>query len=133
MICNSVVYDRKCRAKVCRMTGKMNQRSGQDTKRIVTMQPEAALQPWEDRAHELLRVEMKRRKIGYKELSRLLTPYGVEESPGQLNRKVNRKRFSAAFLFACLAAMEVTIIQVPEQLTPIKLKPNKLKPNNWNT
>ncbi|MFC3627785.1 DUF6471 domain-containing protein [Vogesella amnigena] len=102
----------------------MNQRSGQNKKRIVTMQPEAALLPWEDRAHELLRVEMKRRKIGYKELSRLLTPYGIEESPDQLNRKVNRKRFSAAFLFACLAAMEVTTIDVPDQLTPIKLKPD---------
>lgn len=100
---------------------------GQNTKRIVRMQPEAALQPWEDRAHELLRVEMKRRKMGYKELSRLLAPYGIEESPDQLNRKVNRKRFSAAFLFACLAAMEVTTIEMPEQLVPIKLKPNSWK------
>lgn len=124
MICHSVVYDRECHAKARRVTGNMNQRSGQNKKRIVTMQPQAALLPWEDRAHELLRVEMKRRRIGYKELSRLLTPYGIEESPDQLNRKVNRKRFSAAFLFACLAAMDVTTIDVPDQLTPIKLKPD---------
>lgn len=89
----------------------------------VRMQAEVALTPWEDRAKELLTVEMKRRKIGYKELSRLLEPYGIEESPDQINRKVNRKRFSAAFLFACLAAMEVDTIAVPEQLKPIRYQP----------
>lgn len=106
------------------MTGNMNLGSEQNKKRIVIMLPEAALLPWEDRAHELLRMEMKRRKVSYKALSRLLEAYGFEESPGQLNRKVNRKRFSAAFLFACLAAMDVTTIDVPNQLTPIKLRPD---------
>ena len=125
MICIPVVYDRKCSVNACRMARNVNQRSEQSKPRAMAMQPEAALLPWEDRAHEVLRVEMKRRKIGYKELSRLLEPFGIQESPDQLNRKVNRKRFSAAFLFACLSAMEVATIEVPNQLTPIKLKPGK--------
>lgn len=77
---------------------------------------EAAYTPWEDRAKELLVAEMGKRKLGYKELARLLEPYGIDETPDQINRKVNRKRFSAAFLLACLAAMEVDLLKVPSQL-----------------
>lgn len=80
------------------------------------LRPEAAYAPWEDRAKELLVEEMRNRKLGYKELARLLEPYGIDETPDQINRKVNRKRFSAAFLLACLAAMEVASVSVPAQL-----------------
>lgn len=80
------------------------------------LRPEVAYTPWEDRAKELLVAEMEYRKLGYKELARLLEPYGIDETPDQINRKVNRKRFSAAFLLACLAAMEVAAVEVPTQL-----------------
>lgn len=80
------------------------------------LRPEAAYAPWEDRAKDLLVVEMGKRKLGYKELARLLEPYGIDETPDQINRKVNRKRFSAAFLLACLAAMGVASLSVPSQL-----------------
>lgn len=80
------------------------------------LRPEVAYTPWEDRAKELLVAEMEYRKLGYKELARLLEPYGIDETPDQINRKVNRKRFSAAFLLACLAAMEVDLLKVPSQL-----------------
>ncbi|MCP1118908.1 DUF6471 domain-containing protein [Robbsia andropogonis] len=54
------------------------------------------------------------RGILYKEFSRRLEPMGIHESADQLNRKVNRKRFSAAFLFACLCAMDVKTIKVAD-------------------
>ncbi|TGB33045.1 DUF6471 domain-containing protein [Burkholderia thailandensis] len=62
---------------------------------------------WEEEAKGLIEEEMMRRGIRYKQLSRMLEKLGIEESPDQLNRKVNRKRFSAAFLIACLRAMGV--------------------------
>lgn len=80
------------------------------------LRPEVAYTPWEDRAKELLVTEMANRKLGYKELARLLEPFGIDETPDQINRKVNRKRFSAAFLLACLAAMGVAVVEVPTQL-----------------
>jgi len=80
------------------------------------LRPEVAYTPWEDRAKELLVAEMAYRKLGYKELARLLEPYGIDETPDQINRKVNRKRFSAAFMLACLAAMGVKAVDVPAQL-----------------
>jgi hypothetical protein len=60
---------------------------------------------WEETAKELIVEQMYRRHLSYKELARRLEQYGIDESADQINRKVNRKRFSAAFLLACLAAM----------------------------
>jgi len=80
------------------------------------LRPEVAYTPWEDRAKEVLVEEMWKRKLGYKELARLLEPYGIDETPDQINRKVNRKRFSAAFLLVCLASMGVESVDVPAQL-----------------
>ncbi|KVU05721.1 hypothetical protein WK60_25780 [Burkholderia ubonensis] len=67
---------------------------------------------WEDRARELVVSAMAQRDLSYKDLARLLESYGIEESADQVNRKINRKRFSAAFLLACLAAMEVETVPV---------------------
>jgi hypothetical protein len=67
---------------------------------------------WEQTAKDLIETEMMRRGIRYKELSRMLEKLGINESPDQINRKVNRKRFSAAFLIACLSAMDVETIQL---------------------
>ena len=71
-----------------------------------------AYEAWEQGAKELIEIEMAKRGIGYKQLARLLGELGIDESPGQINRKVNRKRFSAAFLIACLRAMEVKAISI---------------------
>ncbi|MCX4156299.1 MULTISPECIES: DUF6471 domain-containing protein [Paraburkholderia] len=65
---------------------------------------------WEEEAKGLIEEEMMRRGIRYKQLSRMLEQLGVFESADQLNRKINRKRFSAAFLIACLRAMGVETI-----------------------
>jgi hypothetical protein len=67
---------------------------------------------WEQTAKELIEIEMMRRGIRYKELSRLLERLGIDESSDQINRKVNRKRFSAAFLVACLSAMDVETVTI---------------------
>ncbi|WP_205230208.1 DUF6471 domain-containing protein [Azospira oryzae] len=80
------------------------------------LRPEVAYTPWEDRANELLVAEMEKRRLTYKALARLLESYGIEETPDRINRKVNRKRFSAAFMLACLAAMGVDAVDVPSQL-----------------
>lgn len=61
---------------------------------------------WEDEAREIIVSTMDERKISYKELALRLERLGIVESAGQLNRKVNRKRFSAAFFLACLDAMK---------------------------
>ena len=77
--------------------------------------PDERAQPyeaWEQKAKELIEREMESAGIGYKRLALLLTDLGINESAGQINRKVNRKRFSAAFLIACLRAMKVKAISI---------------------
>lgn len=69
---------------------------------------------WEGQAKNTLVGRMATNKLGYKELSRRLEKLGIYESPGQLNRKVNRKRFSAAFMLACLEVMKVDVTAVTE-------------------
>jgi hypothetical protein len=65
---------------------------------------------WEERAKLLIQREMKEREISYRELSRMLKEFRIDESPAQINRKVTRKRFSAAFFVACMRAMGVETI-----------------------
>lgn len=82
----------------------------------IQMRADAAYDPWKDRAREMLVGEMEKRKITYRKLAERLAAYGIQESPDQINRKVNRKKFGAAFLLACLAAMGVESLKVPGQL-----------------
>ncbi|RKP44088.1 DUF6471 domain-containing protein [Pararobbsia silviterrae] len=67
---------------------------------------------WEEGVKALIEGEMERREIRYKELSRRLEKLGIYESADQINRKINRMRFSAAFLFACLSALGVTTVSL---------------------
>lgn len=69
---------------------------------------------WEVAARQMLRDEMRRRKVTYKVLSRRLEAYGIEELPDQINRKVNRQKFSAAFFLACMAAMGARNMATPK-------------------
>ena len=67
---------------------------------------------WENEAKLLIEQAMERRGIRYKELSRMLEELQIYESPDQINRKVLRKRFTAAFFIACMRAMDVRSISL---------------------
>ncbi|CAJ2753209.1 Uncharacterised protein [Burkholderia pseudomallei] len=77
---------------------------------------------WEEEAKELIQEKMNVDRIGYKQLSRMLEQLDIYESPDQLNRKVNRKRFSAAFLIACLYALGVKSVTLPQLEQEQRLK-----------
>ena len=70
---------------------------------------------WENEAKLLIEQAMERRDISYKALSRMLEELQIYESPDQINRKVLRKRFSAAFFIACMRAMDVRNISLAHQ------------------
>ncbi len=69
---------------------------------------------WEEEAWSVVVQEMVRRKVSYKQLADRLEAFGIMENAAQLNRKVNRRKFSAALFLACMAALEVKLIAVPE-------------------
>jgi hypothetical protein len=79
---------------------------------IRTASPTEPYGSWEETAKELIAESMYRQQVSYKELARRLERLGIDESADQINRKVNRKKFSAAFLLACLAAMDISSVRI---------------------
>ena len=62
---------------------------------------------YEARAANLLKSELKRAGVTYKELVVKLESIGVEEKEVNIRNKLARGKFSAAFLFYCLEAIGV--------------------------
>ena len=57
---------------------------------------------WQSRVKSLLKAELKRKNVGYKQLAELLEEMGVHESERNINNKISRGGFTAVFLLQCL-------------------------------
>ena len=62
-------------------------------------------QEWQNRVRGLLRAELARRDISYRELVARLAAIGVKESESNIANKLSRGTFTAAFLIQCLDAI----------------------------
>lgn len=60
---------------------------------------------YETKAKNLLKGELKRRGVTYAQLAEKLAEIGVQENERNLNNKISRGGFSAAFLLECLDAI----------------------------
>ncbi len=60
---------------------------------------------YETKAKNLLKAELKRRGVTYAQLAALLAERGVQENERNLNNKISRGGFPAAFLLLCLEAI----------------------------
>ncbi len=67
---------------------------------------------YEARAKNLLKAELKRKGVTYAQLAEKLGEVGVTENERNLNNKISRGGFSAAFLLQCLAAIGVSDVRV---------------------
>lgn len=61
-----------------------------------------ATQAYETKAKNLLKGELKRRGVTYAQLAEKLAAIGVKETDRNLNNKISRGGFTAAFLIQCL-------------------------------
>ncbi len=76
---------------------------------------------WADEAKNMLRGELKRRGMTYKDLVDALGTVGVHETEANLRNKVSRGNFSAAFFLQTLDAMGCTLVPaVPAGMTAIR-------------
>lgn len=57
---------------------------------------------YETRAKNLLKAELKRKGVTYAQLAEKLAEIGVHENERNLNNKISRGGFTAAFLLQCL-------------------------------
>lgn len=60
---------------------------------------------FETRAKNLLKGELKRQGITYAQLAKKLAAIGVQDNERNLNNKISRGGFTAAFLLQCLDAI----------------------------
>lgn len=60
---------------------------------------------WEDKAKGLLKAEIKRRNLTYKQVVDRLAELGVKEDEKNFKNKIGRGKFTAAFLLATLEAI----------------------------
>lgn len=59
---------------------------------------------WQDRVKGLLKAELKRRNVGYRELAEKLTAMGIPETERNIANKLARGGFTAVFFVQCLVA-----------------------------
>lgn len=60
---------------------------------------------WADKAKAILKAELKRRNVGYRELAEKLTVMGYPDSERNIANKISRGGFTAAFFLQCLEAV----------------------------
>jgi hypothetical protein len=63
---------------------------------------------WAERAKNLLKAELKRHGVGYRELAEKLTAMGTPETERNIANKISRGGFTAAFFLMCLEAVGCT-------------------------
>lgn len=67
---------------------------------------------YETRAKNLLKGELKRKGVTYSQLVEKLAAVGVQETERNLNNKISRGGFTAAFFLQCLDAIGVFELRV---------------------
>lgn len=65
-------------------------------------------------AKNVLKAELRRRAISYADLAAMLTAAGFPENDKNLNNKIARGGFSAAFLMQCLDVIGAKAIQIAD-------------------
>ena len=61
---------------------------------------------WEKQAANLLKSELKRKGVTYAQLVEKLDAIGIGEKEANVANKLSRGKFSAAFMLACLKAIQ---------------------------
>lgn len=67
---------------------------------------------WEERVKGLLKAELKRRGLGYRELAEKLTAMGIPETERNIANKISRGGFTAVFLVQCMEAIGANEIRL---------------------
>ena len=69
---------------------------------------------WQERTKGLLKAELKRRNVGYRELAEKLTAIGIPETERNIANKIARGGFTAVFFLQCLSAIGCTALRLED-------------------
>ena len=67
---------------------------------------------WQDKVKGILKAELKRRNVSYKELAERMEAMGIPEKAENINNKISRGGFSAVFLIQALTAIGVKEVRI---------------------
>lgn len=70
---------------------------------------------WVEMSQSILKAELKRRNIGYRELAERLTAMGIPETDRNIANKISRGGFTAAFFIECLVAIGAHTVRLSEE------------------
>ena len=69
---------------------------------------------WTEQAKSLLKAELKRRNVSYRELAEKLGALGIHETERNIANKISRGGFTAAFLIQCLHAIGCATLRLED-------------------
>ena len=69
---------------------------------------------WQDRVKGLLKAELKRRNLSYKDLADRLGAIGVSETESNIKNKISRGGFTAVFFVQCLVAVGAQTLRLDD-------------------
>ena len=84
---------------------------------IFTAESEMAVvtdRQWVERTKGLLKSELKRRNVSYRQLAEKLEELGVHETERNIANKIARGGFTAVFFVQCMIAIGVTTVRLAE-------------------
>jgi 3-mercaptopyruvate sulfurtransferase SseA len=70
---------------------------------------------WQERAKGVLKAELKRRGVSYKQLADKLKEIGIEQNDRNIANKLARGGFSAVFLLQCLEVIGCQTLHLQPQ------------------
>jgi hypothetical protein len=77
-----------------------------------------AKRDWQVVVKGILRAELARRNLSYKDLAERLKAIGVAENERNISNKINRGTFSAVFLVQCLEAIGCQTVHLNGKSNP---------------
>jgi hypothetical protein len=69
---------------------------------------------WQDKVKGMLKAELKRRNLSYRDLADKLSAIGVVDSELNIKNKISRGGFTAVFLVQCLEAIGCRSLQLSD-------------------
>jgi hypothetical protein len=67
---------------------------------------------WQAKVKGLLKSELKRKNVGYRELAERLAAVGVHDSERNIANKISRGSFTAVFFLQCLEAIGASSLRL---------------------
>jgi hypothetical protein len=69
---------------------------------------------WQSKVKGLLKSELKRKNVGYRELAERLATLGVHDSERNIANKISRGSFTAVFFLQCLEAIGASSLRLQD-------------------